>query len=542
MTAILRTACICGETAALPFGKKDGVSIVRCTCGVARVGRLDIQRYTAQYMTGFYHDEHIATVVGETINNRTEHDSTVALDRITRLKEWRLGGTLLDVGCGNGAFVREAVEAGYDAYGCDLYIPEAGQDLGDRLRCAELKDAGFGRRTIDVLMMNDVIEHLPEPVAFLRQAKGIVKRDGIIVIDTPDFEPMFAGTAEAGLEYRHVKPKEHLFYATPDSWLTLFAVEGFEIVFIDKPIEGKIVFYIRPDPNEVIDVKVYGPTGVGDIHWVLLKMPGLKAAEAPCKLTLIIPGHGDAAMIFRAKEYFELLPWLDGARMEIGPPVMMDYGADDPAIANYILIANGHLERGQRIENWHDEWPVDYRYPVIVPDEARQFARQIKENVGKLVVFYCSSKAWNYEVSGKAWTIDDWNELTQMLNVHGITPVLIGKHWDNDYSAEFRSRNCRLCDLTGKTTIAQVMALYEIADAVVGMCSGITILAAHARVPAIVFWPEKGKTGARFEMHRDFQTNWVDHELLEKRQYVPLSLGTFTSGDILEQLREWSVL
>ncbi len=551
-----RTACLCGKTEATSFGVKDELELVQCTCGIVRRAELDPQDYTAQYMSGFYHNENIQTVVGKTIKDRYGHDFDLARNRLRELFNavpmvvpiHRMNGdgtrrpaVLLDVGCGNGAFVQAALEHGFDAYGIDLYLPastDCAVGIRGRLEVSTLADCRFTRRTVDVLVMNDVIEHVPDPVALLKQAAGIVKRDGMVVIDTPDFD-------ELTLDNHHVKPREHIWYVSPRLWLEMFAEAGLVCKAIRNPIAGKVVFYLQDDQRE-LDVTVRGPTGLGDVHWILLKMGALKAAEAPCKLTLAIPGNGDPQMIMRAKGFLDLVPFIDETKMEAGAPVIIDAGADDVSLPSYTWIANGHLERGSRIEDWNEYLPVDYHYPVDIPAAATRWAKQIQNHVkGPLVLYYGSSKAWNHAVTaGKGWTIADWAALTAELEQAGIMPVLIGKHWDSDYSAEFNEKcDAPFLDLTGNTTEAQALALMQEADAVIGMCSGLTILGVHLRTPSIVFWPEVGAgLNSLMEFNREFARDWVDPELVAEGKYAPLTLGKFGVTDIVEQLKNWGVL
>ena len=137
--------------------------------------------------------------------------------------------------------------------------------------------------------------------------------DGLIVVDTPHFEEAYHFNANA----HHVKPNEHLWYADPEAWERLFNQADLVLLGSHHPIEGKVVFYLSPNPETVLDVIVRGPTGLGDIHWILLKLPALKAAESPCRLTLVIPGNGDPDLIFRAKGFLDLLPFVDHSKIEI---------------------------------------------------------------------------------------------------------------------------------------------------------------------------------------------------------------------------------
>src|SRR5438309_884782 len=557
LDVLQRTACLCGKTEATSFGKKDDIELIQCSCGIVRVADLDPQDYISQYMNGFYHLENNATVVDAVIADRITHDVGIAKQRPAELSilmnELVRAGiavpiidtVMLDVGCGNGAMVRAALDAGWDAYGIDMYLPETALTayrawrMQDRLDCCEISDCRFTRRTVDVIMMNDVIEHVLEPVKFLEYAAGVCKRNGLIVVDTPDFSELF-------IDNHHVKPKEHIWYLKPEEWREIFNRAGLTVLATRRPIEGKIVFYLQPD-GRTLDVIIRGPTGLGDVHWILLKMRSLRALEEPCRLTLAIPGNGDPQLIFRSKGFLDMLPFIDESKLEIGPPVIVDSWCDDVRYPIYQWIANGYVERGLRIEDWQPHLPIDYDYPVVIPEDAQAWARTIKDQVNsRLVCLYASSRAWNHSVTaGKAWGVQDWADLVGILAAAGIKPVLVGKHWDQDYSGLLlQTIKAPYLDLTGHTSEAQVLALFKEAGAVIGMCAGITILAVHLRVPSIVFWPEVGKGSKETPMlfHKGFQTDWVDPEQLKSGIYAPLSLGAFGVQDVVAQLQKWGIL
>lgn len=538
------TLCICGEARAGLVGQKDGVSVVACKeCGTLRVPLLDLQDYAAMYQAGGYQTEHIATSVGLPNAHRRTHDHDIAILRLAQLSRFKTSGALLDLGCSNGAFVDAALFLGYDAWGVDLcddaFEGSTAHEKG-RLKVAELQDAGFQRRSLDVLTMNDVIEHLPDPRKTLRQACGLLKRDGLLVVDMPDFG---APLTLEGLAYRHVKPREHLWYPTPTRMARVLEECDFEILDIEKPVEGKVVFYARPNPHTVMDLQVYGPTGLGDIHWVILKLKALKDLESPCKLTLTIPGYGDPNLIFRCRDFFPLVPFIDEFRYANEDPVIVDEGAADPAVPTYRLIANGHIERGHRIETWYPHLATDFHYEIRLPGKAVEWAERIRSESGrKMVLFYPSSNEWNHSIANKEdWGPKDWTALTLALNDAGIHPILIGKQWDRNFADRLKSGT--MIDLIGKTSTAQCIALFERADAVIGMCSGITIIAAHVGAPSIVFWPERGKGGqAMMKFHPDFQHDWVEPERLDAGTYVPLSIGAFSAETVQDKLKEWGVL
>src|SRR3989338_7593713 len=79
-------------------------------------------------------------------------------------------GRMLDIGCGPGFLLAEAAAQGWRAQGVDLSTwasDTARERFGIEVFRGELHDARFPDKNFDVIVMNDVIEHLEDPKACL---------------------------------------------------------------------------------------------------------------------------------------------------------------------------------------------------------------------------------------------------------------------------------------------------------------------------------------------------------------------------------------
>lgn len=93
---------------------------------------------------------------------------------------------ILDVGCGNGAFILVANSMGYNAVGID--ISPGGVSIA-RSRGANAIEGDFLTyefdRKFDIITMWDVVEHLRDPAVFFERARVFLKPGGLLVIKTP---------------------------------------------------------------------------------------------------------------------------------------------------------------------------------------------------------------------------------------------------------------------------------------------------------------------------------------------------------------------
>ncbi|MFA5047589.1 MAG: class I SAM-dependent methyltransferase [Patescibacteria group bacterium] len=101
------------------------------------------------------------------------------------------GRKLLDVGCGNGLFLYNLKRFGsFDVYGVDLSdfaISQAREKLSlSNVNSGSLEDQRFPDDFFDVITLNHVIEHLPDPKATLIEISRILKSKGLLIITTPN--------------------------------------------------------------------------------------------------------------------------------------------------------------------------------------------------------------------------------------------------------------------------------------------------------------------------------------------------------------------
>lgn len=97
---------------------------------------------------------------------------------------------LLDVGCATGNFVAEAARWGARAEGVEpMAAPaRAARDAGLEVICGRLEEAAFPDGRFDVVTLFEVIEHLPDPLALLTEARRILRPGGLMIVRTGNAE------------------------------------------------------------------------------------------------------------------------------------------------------------------------------------------------------------------------------------------------------------------------------------------------------------------------------------------------------------------
>lgn len=109
-------------------------------------------------------------------------------ERVVRALPRKVGGRLLDVGCGNGAFLGLMRSQGWDAHGVD---PDAAavavcRANGLPVHHGTVQDCGYPEDFFDAVTLNHVIEHLHDPVAVLRRCRELAAPGGRLWVETPN--------------------------------------------------------------------------------------------------------------------------------------------------------------------------------------------------------------------------------------------------------------------------------------------------------------------------------------------------------------------
>ncbi len=111
----------------------------------------------------------------------------------------RDGRRIVDVGCGHGLFIKDALAAGFDAEGIE---PDA--NVVDLARISTKTPVRHGYfpavlqsdDTYDAIVFNDVIEHIPSVADAISAAYRHLNAGGILVLNCPDQDGIFYRIAD----------------------------------------------------------------------------------------------------------------------------------------------------------------------------------------------------------------------------------------------------------------------------------------------------------------------------------------------------------
>ena len=124
---------------------------------------------------------------------------------------------LLDIGCGPGFFLATAIKRGWQGFGVEpsrqaaAHARSLGAQITEGLFTAQTA-ATLGR--FDAVNLTNVLEHVPDPIAILKRAIGLLNSGGVLCVGVPnDFSPFqIAARSAMNTGDWWVAPPHHLNY------------------------------------------------------------------------------------------------------------------------------------------------------------------------------------------------------------------------------------------------------------------------------------------------------------------------------------------
>ena len=198
----------------------------------------------------------------ELINSYSKeyYSEWISLQRKSRLRLWRRRlkglekykkrGKILDVGCGVGTFLDIAKKNGWEVYGTE--ISECGcryaqENFNLDAFHGELKEANFSDNLFDVVTLWHVIEHLTNPLKTLREVRRILKKDGLLVVATPNIgnyimRILYPLVRRKRLKLFSIDDKElHLYHFSTETIQKAIEKAGFKIVNIGFGLSATVL-------------------------------------------------------------------------------------------------------------------------------------------------------------------------------------------------------------------------------------------------------------------------------------------------------------
>jgi 2-polyprenyl-3-methyl-5-hydroxy-6-metoxy-1,4-benzoquinol methylase len=227
-------ACVaCGSRNAQKLGVKNELEIVCCRqCGTIYTP------YSPWYTSSYFY-------LGYYLKSEEKETPPFVLKRLEEITAgfapYRQNNRLLDLGCGAGDLLEAARKHGWQAQGVDVaaQVVNHVRQRGFEVFEGELHEAVFPAAQFDVVTAAELLEHIFDPRALLREVARILRPGGLFWTTTPHARGISARML--GLKWRCIWPPEHLQLFSIRGLQALLREAGFRDIHVDttggNPVE-----------------------------------------------------------------------------------------------------------------------------------------------------------------------------------------------------------------------------------------------------------------------------------------------------------------
>jgi SAM-dependent methyltransferase len=239
-----KSVCFCGEERGLTLLGRDAwgfqIPTVMCRrCYTLRSAySLDDDSMTRFYAEGYYRAHMFTSRTSDTGIGMSEADYRREEEQKGEdLHSWLAKNvdihhmrSVLDVGCGVGGVLRAFQDRGLKIFGCDYvphYIEAARREMpGGDFRIGSLEQFKAGEN-FDLVILADVVEHLREPLAFLRDLRRLLHENSLVLTVMPGLFGI--SNQRFGCSFRLFTKIEHTWCHTLQSLNNLMRSAGYQL-------------------------------------------------------------------------------------------------------------------------------------------------------------------------------------------------------------------------------------------------------------------------------------------------------------------------
>lgn len=217
------------------YGNPGLFQIVKCTsCGLMFLNPMP----TVAYLSGAYPENYYAY---QSVAPKTKKERT--LKRIRKIlrylffyvrdktgdPKFKEPGSLLDIGCGAGAYLAEMRERGWYVRGVELdsRAAERGRQIGLEIFGGTIETANYLVGSFDYVRSNHSFEHFNNPRKALLEMHRVLKPNGILFIGVPNVESLAARLF--GMYWWHLGAPVHTFSYSAATLGKFLTATGFKV-------------------------------------------------------------------------------------------------------------------------------------------------------------------------------------------------------------------------------------------------------------------------------------------------------------------------
>src|SRR5579883_868508 len=159
------------------------------------------------------------------------------------------GQTVLDIGCGSCISLLEIRNLGGEAFGIetDPNVRAIADHFGLNVHIGSIHDKPFPGQDFDLVVLNQVIEHVPDPIALLSLVRGRLRSRGKVILGTPNSGSL--NKMISGRKWLNWHVPYHLHHYNKASFKKIAEKAGYKVVSMQT---------VTPNLWTILQLRAYG--------------------------------------------------------------------------------------------------------------------------------------------------------------------------------------------------------------------------------------------------------------------------------------------
>lgn len=193
---------------------------------------------------------------------------------VNRIRKERKSGSLLDLGCNEGHLIKLLSPYDYECFGVEIDQDSAqrGIDAGLPIIQEDFLNYDF-KQEYDIIVMNHVLEHIPQLDPIPKRIAELVKSDGVVFINIPHLDGIIPRIMKH--KWSILAPYTHLWFFSKKSIYNYFK-DHFQDITLYTNTTAEPIGWHWKEPKTIIKTiiaKIGMLFGQGDELRIVLRNP-----------------------------------------------------------------------------------------------------------------------------------------------------------------------------------------------------------------------------------------------------------------------------
>ena len=213
--------------------EKRVFNLVKCkTCGLAYLNPRPNKEEINEYYPPWYHSRAQKEIVDIEKTMIWGIPWREAMQKKAKpILRYKREGRILDIGCGDGSLLMFMKGLGWETYGIDFQEGSsryAREVLGLDVFSGRLEEVSYPKDFFDIIILFHVLEHLSDPLKTLEKVRPLLKEDGVLLIEVPNFASFEAWVFRS--RWVGIAAPVHLYQFAPHTLEAMLKSAGFNTI------------------------------------------------------------------------------------------------------------------------------------------------------------------------------------------------------------------------------------------------------------------------------------------------------------------------